>query len=89
MNWLQKNQVIVILEGSWGLNLCQNSPKMIPNTIQKPSWVDALTILKEFTKSIGSEILSGLGGNTTNAPEIITAKIIGIIIEMCLTALNL
>ena len=73
MNWLQKNQVIVILEGSWDLNLFQSSPKMIPNTIQKPSWVDALTILKEFTKSIGSEILSGLGGNTTNVPEIIPA----------------
>ena len=73
MNWLQKNQVIVILEGSWGLNLFHNSPKMIPNTIQKPSWVDALTILKEFTKSIGMDILSGLGGNTINAADIITA----------------
>ena len=46
---------------------------MIPNTIQKPSWVDAVTILKEFTKSIGMDILSGFGGNTTNALETIMA----------------
>ena len=80
---------MVILEGSCGLNLLQSNPNMIPNIIQNPNWVKALAILKEWTKSIGIDILSGLGGNMKNALEIIAAYIIGIIIEMCLTLLNL
>ncbi len=64
---------MVILDGSWGLYLFQSNPKMIPNTIQKPNWVNAVTILKEFTKSIGIDILSGLDGNKTNALEITIA----------------
>ena len=77
------------MEGSCGLNLLQSNPNMIPNIVQNTNWVDALAILKEYTKSIGIEILSGLGGNIKNALEIIAAYIIGIIIEMCLTLLNL
>ena len=62
---------------------------MMPNIIQNPNWVDALAILKEFTKSIGIDILSGLDGNMKNALKIIAAYIDGIIIEICLTFLNL
>lgn len=63
---------MVILEDSFDLNLLQSNPKMIPNTIQKPTIVNALAILKEFTKSNGIEILSILDGNKINAVEIIT-----------------
>jgi hypothetical protein len=35
--------------------------------------VKPLAILKESTKSMGMETLSGLGGNKTNALDIITA----------------
>ncbi len=64
---------MVILDGSCGLYLSQSSPKIIPITIQKSNLVKAVTSLKEFTKSMGFDILSGLGGNKTNALKITTA----------------
>ena len=64
--------IAVIFEDSCGLYLCHKIPKITPSANQKPTMVNPLITLKEFTKSIGMEILSGFGGNKTNATEITT-----------------
>lgn len=66
------DHIAVIFEDSCGLYLCHKIPKIPPSANQKPTMVNPLITLKEFTKSIGIEILSGFGGNKTNATEIIT-----------------
>ncbi len=66
------DHIALIFEESCGLYLCHKIPKITPSANQKPTMVNPLITLKEFTKSIGMEILSGFGGNKTNATEITT-----------------
>lgn len=66
------DHIAVIFEDSCGLYLCHKTPKTTPSANQKQTMVNPLITLKEFTKSIGIEILSGFGGNKTNATETIT-----------------
>ncbi len=63
------DHIAVIFEDSCGLYLCHKVPKITPSANQKPTMVNPLITLKEFTKSIGIEILSGFGWNKTNATE--------------------
>lgn len=65
------DHIAVIFEDSCGLYLCHKTPKTTPSANQKQTMVNPLITLKEFTKSIGIEILSGFGGNKTNATETI------------------
>lgn len=69
---IDADHIAVIFEDSCGLYLCHKIPKITPSTNQKQTMVNPLITLKEFTKSIGIEILSGFGGNKTNAIETIT-----------------
>ena len=66
------DHIAVIFEDSCGLYLCHKTPKTTPSANQKQTMVNPLITLKEFTKSIGMEILSGFGVNKTNATETIT-----------------
>ena len=66
------DHIAVIFEDSCGLYLCHKTPKTTPSANQKQTMVNPLITLKEFTKSTGIEILSGFGGNKTNAIETIT-----------------
>ena len=72
MTRIATDHIAVIFEDSCGLYFCHKIPKTTPSANQKPTMVNPLATLKEFTKSIGIEILSGFGGNKTNATETTT-----------------
>lgn len=72
MTRIATDHIAVIFEDSCGLYFCHKVPKITPSANQKPTMVNPLATLKEFTKSIGIEILSGFGANKTNATETTT-----------------
>ena len=70
---LPSNYADVILLGSYGLNLSQNEPRIIPIDHQKIPIANAPATLKLAIKSIGTVILSGFGRNETYAMTITIA----------------